>query len=124
MALGWTPLSWASTVLNASAARANASRGCAQISNRLEVTPPAANSPAITADAFDSSAKAKFFSSSTKTRSPGTADCKLATRLTCAAPSPTTRAPINSASSDTERFMAPFYTFASGKERAAQTCRG
>jgi len=71
MALGWTPLSWASTVLNASAARANASRGCAQISNRLEVTPPAANSPAITADAFDSSAKAKFFSSSTKTRSPG-----------------------------------------------------
>src|ERR1700691_6738082 len=66
----------------------------------------AATSPAITAPARDCNASAKCFSSATNTRSSGDAAAMLATPLTIAPPSPTSRAPAAVATSRTDRFIA------------------
>src|ERR1017187_6064153 len=102
------------------AARAKAKRGWLDRIRGLEAVFPAANAPAITAAAGDCNARRRFFSSSTKTKSPGEADAMLDTPVTSMRPSPCTVARTCSAISLTERFIAawfiePFYTFGRGK---------
>lgn len=91
------------------------------MSRGLAAAVPEAKSPAITAAAGDSNASRRFFSSSTKTRAPADAEAMLDTPLTVISPSPCTLADTCSATSWTDRFsvarfIAPFYTFARGKE--------
>src|SRR5579883_2101178 len=117
MALGWIAAACAWRPCSQVPTRAKASRGWGVMSSGLAWRPLAANSPAITAVAFEERAWARFFLSSTKTRSPGAADCRLATPVTWQPPSPSSDAPRNSATSSSVRFTASCIAGYGGQEK-------
>src|SRR5579862_8780425 len=85
------------------------------MSRGLGALPPEANSPAITAVAGESKARARAGSSSANTRSRGLAEPMLATLSTSTAPSPTSRAAIFCATAARVVFMPVLYTEATRK---------
>src|SRR5579863_8868781 len=128
IALGWIPLLRLGAAQRSCAALAKAMRGWGASSTGIPFVFSAAKLSAIRADAPDSSAADRFFSWSTKIKSPGRADRTLAIPVSCTLSSPITRAWTNSATSLTERglgesVIAPFYTFAGGKESWIIECR-
>src|SRR5579859_5094965 len=85
------------------------------MSRGLGALPPEANSPAITAVADESKARARAGSSSANTRSPVLAEAMLATLSTSTEPSPTSRAAIFCATTARVVFMPVLYTEATRK---------
>src|SRR5271169_630388 len=92
------------------AARAKVRRGWGEIKMGLELA-LTAKSPAITAAADEPRAVSRYWTSSTKTRLPVVADCRLETVVTVTELSPRRRQPSCSARSRRVRFMVLYCRF-------------
>ena len=78
---------------------------------------------AMTAAALESSAARKYFSSSTKTRSPADAECKLATPVTMTWSLPIVVAPIARAISPTLGMALVLYVCRGKGKRRVEDCK-